>query len=196
MHGIIVSSPAERRQTTQKGQWFGGLHNWDAEVKTRQFGNNWKASATRMINGLLGPLDGSFQGAKVRQREKAEPTSISRRHQARPRRGQRTADSRPEPQRLPRFGKSLGVPKLLLFFHPIVSRRLSCGNTVWESLHFSFSFLPAPPRGYTHFSSGTPSFLAFSTDVKRQAAAKLTVLKAFIRSGSKGACQRSPTRTQ
>lgn len=63
MHGIVVAGPAKRRKPSQKSQRFGGIHNWDAEMEACQFGYNWKASAIRTINGVLGPFNGSFQGA-------------------------------------------------------------------------------------------------------------------------------------
>jgi hypothetical protein len=46
------------------------------------------------------------------------------------------------------------------------------------------SEVPAPPRAYTHFSRGIPSSIAYSVDVRIHAAARLTVLNAFMRSGS------------
>lgn len=52
------------------------------------------------------------------------------------------------------------------------------------SLPSSESVAPAPPNGYIHLLLGTPSSAAYSAVVTMQAAARLTELKAFIKSGS------------
>lgn len=51
-------------------------------------------------------------------------------------------------------------------------------------LHSLLSLAPAPPRGYIHLHSGMPSSLAKSVDVKMHPLARLTVLNAFMKSGS------------
>lgn len=45
-------------------------------METCQFGHNWKASGIRMVNGMLGPLDGSFQGASFGLDSRVQVDSI------------------------------------------------------------------------------------------------------------------------
>jgi hypothetical protein len=53
-------------------------------------------------------------------------------------------------------------------------------------LQLSLSLVPAPPRGYIHLSSGTPSSRANCVEVRMHAAARLMLLNAFISKGSEG----------
>lgn len=90
-------------------------------------------------------------------------------------------------QRWLHCGKSWGAPRLVINQPTVWDRIHGLGN-----LQRSFSFFPAPPRGYTHFSLATPSFIAISVEVTITAAARLTVLKAFINSGSVSSQQQRP----
>jgi hypothetical protein len=60
--------------------------------------------------------------------------------------------------------------------------RLRWGESILSQL--SLSRVPAPPRGYIHLSSGTPSSRANCVEVRMHAAATLMLLKAFISKGS------------
>ena len=53
-----------------------------------------------------------------------------------------------------------------------------------EYSQFELSLVPAPPSGYIQRSSGIPSSLAYSVEVKIHAPAKFTLLNAFIKRGS------------